>query len=302
VASWLERHGQTARLRELLWEPLALGALNQPIETAAAAAFVRVLGGVFGPDPRDAAIGVPVAPLSEVFAAPARRYLERHGSTVRTHAPARLVIREGRTEGVDVRGERIGAGAVVSAVPWTAWRTLISEADAASAGLAELRRAALARRPSPIVTVNVWLNRPVLPAAFLGMPGRVFQWVFQHEVRGGARTTAGAHLSFVSSGADAIAATRSDALIATAWQELCDGVPQAASGHVVGASVVRERHATFSLAPGEPARPGTATPVAGLWLAGDWTDTGLPATLEGAVASGHAAARAILQGLPAERS
>jgi len=98
------------------------------------------------------------------------------------------------------------------------------------------------------------------------------------------------HLSLVSSGADAALGQANAELIATAHQELTQALPVAQEATLLKASVIREPRATFSLAPGQPARPATSTAIRGLLLAGDWIDTGLPATIEGAVRSGHAAA------------
>ena len=104
------------------------------------------------------------------------------------------------------------------------------------------------------------------------------------------------HLSLVSSGADAVLRQSNDELIALAWRELREALPEAAAATLARATVVREPQASFSLAPGQPARPGTRTAVAGLFLAGDWVETGLPATIESAVVSGHRAADDILSG------
>jgi squalene-associated FAD-dependent desaturase len=294
VRTWLERHGQSSRACELLWEPLAVAALNQPIDRAAAAPFVRVLGGIFGRGSRDASLGLPSRPLAEVFGRPAMAFLEARGSRVQVHAPARLVFAGGRLAGVDVRGARVGSAAVVAAVPWPAWRTLCSEDDAGVAGLSALRAQALARDPSPVVTANLWTDRELLDGPFLGLPGRVFQWAFEKRwCEGTAGEPARAHLSMVSSGAAAVAAQPEAVLVERAWHELRAAVPAARRATLCRASVVRERHATFSLAPGQPPRPGSRTPVEGLWLAGDWTNTGLPATIEGAILSGHKAAAAL---------
>jgi uncharacterized protein with NAD-binding domain and iron-sulfur cluster len=89
-----------------------------------------------------------------------------------------------------------------------------------------------------------------------------------------------------------------DAVVSLALGELRDALPLARASAVRKASVVRERRATFSLAPGQPARPAAATPLAGFYLAGDWTDTGLPGTIESAAMSGHRAAEAVAHGTP----
>jgi uncharacterized protein with NAD-binding domain and iron-sulfur cluster len=99
------------------------------------------------------------------------------------------------------------------------------------------------------------------------------------------------HLSLVSSGAAAILARTNAEMIRTAHDELLDALPGSRAARLLRATVVREPRATFSLAPGQPARPAAETGVRGLFLAGDWIETGLPATIESAVRSGHRAAQ-----------
>ena len=117
------------------------------------------------------------------------------------------------------------------------------------------------------------------------------QWVFNKRLAWGAPAS---HVSLVSSGAMAVLGRSNPELIDMALSELVDAVPAARSARLRHASVVREPRATFSLAPGQPPRPDVRTGVKGLVLAGDWVDTGLPATIESAVRSGHRAAEAAL--------
>lgn len=292
VENWLIRNGQTARLREMLWEPLALAALNQSPRQAAAPPFARVLGRMFGGEAVDAAIGLPTRPLDDLYARPARELIERRGGEVRTGAPARVVCAGDRVDHVLVQSERVAAPTVVAAVPWFALPALFAPPPPA---LAPVLAAAGATAASPIVTVNLWLDRPVLDEPFVGLPGRAMQWIFDKRMAFGE---AASHLSLVSSGAADVLARTNDELVGAAVDELVEALPQARPARVMRATVVRERRATFSLAPGQPARPGTRTGVDGLVLAGDWIDTGLPATIESAVTSGRLAARAAL-GLPA---
>jgi len=283
VTEWLRAHGQTPRLSEVLWEPLAVAALNQSPHVAAAGPFVEVLARMFNGSRRDSAIGLPVKPLDELYAEPARRWLEDAGHQFRIGAPARLLVDRAGAIGVEIDGERIMAGHVVSSVPWFAFPAFAASVPA----LADLSASAGAMRASPIVTVNLWLDRAVTDAPFIGLPGRTFQWVFD---KGRLFGEAWSHLSLTSSGAEDIVGWTNDALMTHARRELAEALPAAASAIVLRSTAVRERRATFSLAPGEPPRPGVETPVQRLFLAGDWTDTGLPATIEGAVASGHRAA------------
>ena len=284
VEQWLIARGQNARVREMLWEPLALAALNQSPRDAAAAPFVRVLAEMFGRDPAAAAIGLPDKPLDRLYAEPAQRFIEAHGGAVRTNAPARVWCDGERVSHVTVRQERIDAPEVIAAVPWFAMEELLPEPPHALAGLL---RDASRLASSPIVTVNLWFDRPVLDVPLLGLPGRTMQWVFEKRLVFGRQAS---HLSLVASGASEIVARSNDEIARLAVDEIRDALPAAAAAQLKRTQVVRERRATFSLAPGGPPRPGTRTPIAGLYLAGDWIETGLPGTIESAVVSGHAAA------------
>jgi zeta-carotene desaturase len=286
VEEWLINNGQTARLREMLWEPLALAALNQSVRVAAAPPFVAVVAQMFGGGPKDASLALPTWPLDQLYAEPARRFIEARGGEVRVGCPARLYLTGGRIDHVESRGERLHAGSVVAAVPWFALVDLfagdVGPVDA-------IRNAAAATKPSPIASVNLWLDRRVLRTPFLGLPGRSMQWVFDK----GQMFEESSHLTLVSSGADDMMGLPNDALIVLALSELREAWPEARAAKVLRATVVRERRATYSLAPGQPMRPPATTAVKGLVLAGDWIDTGLPATIEGAALSGRRAAEAI---------
>ena len=286
VENWLIRNGQTARLREMLWNPLALAALNQPPDQAGAPAFARVLAEMFGRDPKAAAIALPTRPLHLMYAEPARTYLESHGGSVRTGSPAQIRVDGGGVAAVSSGGDQWRADTVISAVPWHAFGELLA-GDLSP--LAKTIEGARATTSSPIVTVNLWFDRPLFDEPFVGLPGRRMQWVFDKRTVFGGDA---AHLSLVSSGASPLVTLANQDLIRLAFDEILDAFPAARSCQLLRATVVREPHATFSLAPGQPARPDIVTPVRGLYLAGDWIATGLPATIESAVRSGHRAADA----------
>jgi len=243
---------------------------------------------MFSSDPRAAAIAVPAKPLHLMYAEPARTFIERRGGDVRTGAAARIIVEGGAVVGVASAGERWAVDRVVSAVPWFAFADLFAKLPPALAGIAGRARAL---GSLPIVTVNLWFDRPVLDEPFVGLPGRTMQWVFDKRAAFGDTAS---HLSLVSSGADETLRRTNEELIALAHEELLDAMPDVRRARLVRGTVVREPRATFSLAPGQPARPSTATPVRGLWLAGDWIDTGLPATIESAVVSGHRVADLVL--------
>ncbi len=288
VADWLRQHGQGAKLCTWLWEPLAVAALNQPVETASAAAFVRVLAEMFGPDPAAAAVALPSRPLHLTYAEPARAFIEARGGSVRTNALTRLWLEEDTLAGVEVRGERIACRRVVCAVPWFNLQAMF--AGEPPQPLREIVRAASAMDSMPIVTVNLWYDRKVMDEPFVGLPGRAMQWVFDKRIAFGSEFS---HLSLVASGAETLVQEDADRLIARAAREVAEALPAARSATLVRGTVIREKRATFSLSHGQPPRPGVVTPIAGLFLAGDWIDTGLPGTIESAVVSGHLAARGV---------
>jgi squalene-associated FAD-dependent desaturase len=316
VEGWLIRNGQTPRLREMLWDPLALAALNQPPSLAAAPPFARVLAEMFGGDPAAASIALPTRPLHLMYAEPAREFIERHGGVVRTGATAKVEVADGAVTAVQADGERWPATRVISAVPWFAFADLFATEPPA---LREVIERARRRTSCPIVTVNLWFDRPILDEPFVGLPGRAMQWVFdkdlifggraagaghadahaehgahaEHDARAAESSDGATHLSLVSSGAASILSRTNDELIRMAHDELLDALPPTRSARLLRATVVREPRATFSLAPNEPPRPAAETGVRGLVLAGDWIDTGLPATIESAVRSGHHAAAVV---------
>jgi squalene-associated FAD-dependent desaturase len=291
VSEWLRRCGQSNALSTWLWRPLAVAALNQSPDVAAARPFARVLGELFGPRAEDSAIAVPTVPLDELFAVPAVRFIEQHGGRVLTRRPARVVADNGAVRGVDVDGEFIAADAVVSSVPWHAFGSLWKQA--VPSALTDVLNVANGMVSSPIVTVNLWFDGPVVRGRFIGLVDGPMHWVFDKSA---IFNQPAGHLSVVASGADDLARLSNADITSIAVSQIKDSLAMAGPRRLLRSVVVRERRATFSLAPGSPARPSTRTPLAGFYLAGDWTDTGLPGTIEGAVLSGHRAADAIARG------
>jgi hydroxysqualene dehydroxylase len=283
VHQWLIDNGQAPRLCELFWEPLALAALNQSIDQAEASHFIGVLERVFGPDPASAALVLPAVPLDELYALPARAWLEQRGSEVRVNAPAKVVVEGRRIRGIRLRDEMIDAPLVISTVPWYSFHALF---DVVPAGIEETVANATALASLPIVTVNLWFDAAVMHEPLVGLPGRNFQWIFDRRAIVGGDVS---HLSLISSGAETIVSQSNEDLAATALREVREALPAARSAKLRKSLAVREKRSTFSLAPDAPPRPQTRTAIDGFLLAGDWIETGLPATIESAVISGHQA-------------
>jgi len=295
VTVWLAEHGQSERLSEWLWRPLAIAALNQSPDEATAGPFVRVLGELFGPRVEDSAIGMSSVPLDELFAEPAARVIESAGGVVLRKSAARIHVNDtGAIESVVAGTSRIDTRLVISAVPWHALGRIWDGETPAS--IQPLVANGNALGSSPIVTVNLWFDGPVMTEPFVGLIGGPMHWVFDKSAIFGEQA---GHLSIVSSGATDLASMDNAAITGAVLEQLRRALPLSTSQTLLRSVVVREHRATFSLAPGGPARPAAATALPGFYLAGDWTDTGLPGTIEGAVQSGRTAAEAAIRRLRA---
>jgi squalene-associated FAD-dependent desaturase len=303
LAEYFRRCGQGEASRRLLWDPLALAILNEPVERAAAVLFHRVYREAFLRDHRASRL-VFLRRGWAVLVERIARYLEGRGGVVRRGARAdELVVEDGRAVGVRysqraARREEVAAGrpaearveaadAVVSAVPARALRGLLPGDWPARPPFAALE----SFTGSPIVSVEMWLDRVVVDRPMLGLRGSETEWVFD-KGRLYGREGPPQHLAFIVSAAYRSAGKTNAELVSAAGEALRRAFPAMAGATVERALVLRDPHATFASSPDvEPLRPGPDTPVAGLFLAGDWTDTGLPATIEGAVRSGLRAAR-----------
>jgi squalene-associated FAD-dependent desaturase len=303
LAEYFHRCGQGGTARRLLWDPLALAILNEPVERAAAVLFHRVFQEAFLRDWRASRLVFPRRGWG-VLVDRLARYLEGRGGVVRRGARVETItVESGRATGVRyaqraaTRAE-VAAGrppetrveeadAVVSGVPPHALRDLVPDEWRARGPFATLERFA----GSPIVSVEIWLDRVVVDRPMLGLRDSEMEWVFD-KGRLYGREGAPQHLAFIVSAAHRSAAKANAELVAAAADALGRYFPDMAGATVVRSLVLREPLATFASSPElEPLRPEPDTPIAGLFLAGDWTNTGLPATIEGAVRSGHRAAQ-----------
>ncbi|MCC7007209.1 MAG: FAD-dependent oxidoreductase [Acidobacteria bacterium] len=288
VTAWLRQERQPPHLCRWLWEPLAIAALNQAPDEAAAQPFVRVLAELFGPRAADSTIGLPSVPLDELYAGPSQRRIEALGGRVVQRARARLRIGTDERLELSIDGEHQPVAAIISAVPWhDLARLWAADVPGTLHGLVERANAMVS---CPIVTANLWFDAPITTSAFVGLVDGPMHWAFDKAVLYGRERPA--HLAVVASGARELAALDNAEVARRAVGQLADALPNVRARRLVRSVVVREHRATFSVAPGAPRRPGTVTAVPGFFLAGDWIDTGLPGTIESAVISGHRAAAA----------
>jgi squalene-associated FAD-dependent desaturase len=297
---WLAAHGQGPRAVAALWDLIALPTLNLPAAQASLglAAFVFRTGLLSGADAGD--IGFHRGTLGETIGAPAERALREAGVEVRLGWRAERLAQS--AGGVEVHGrgpraeqrealEELSAEAVVVALPHARAATLLEPL------LGEPARALARLGSSPIVNLHVVYDRRVCDVPFAAGVGTPVQYVFDRTEAAGA--PAGCQYLAVSlSGAEREMGMSVDLLRERYLPALGELFPRARGAKVESFLVTREHAATFRAAPGVTAlRLGPLTEVPGLVLAGTWTATGWPATLESAVLSGHAAAAAALRAL-----
>jgi squalene-associated FAD-dependent desaturase len=294
--AWLAENGQSPAAVESLWNLIALPTLNLDANEASLALAAKVFRtGLLSE--RDAAdVGYAKVPLSEVHAEPAARALEAAGAAVHLRAPVRRIApTNGR--GFDVIGEdgNTHADAVVVAVPHDRVQEILPQGALPDpAGPARLGA-------SPIVNVHVVYDRQVMNEPFVAGVGSPVQWVFDRTRPSGLEH--GQYLAVSLSGADREIEERSEDLRERFLPALAALFPRAREARVERFFVTREHSATFRQGPGTRSlRPGPVTGIPGLFLAGAWTDTGWPATMEGAVRSGVAAAGEALASLGRARA
>lgn len=289
VAALLAELGQSANACASFWYPVATATLNEVPERAAAAPFAEVLARAFFGSRADSTFVLPAVGLSELYTDDARRYVEARGGRIECHAPVvRLTLDEGRVAGVELRdGRQIPADACISAVPPRALGPLLPDA-ARPSGLD-------AFETSPIVSIHLWYDRPVLTGTFVGLVGTTTQWLFDRSALTGEGVANGQRcVSAVVSADRALAAREPDEIAATVAADVRATQPLARAARLLHTVVVKEKQATIATTPAAlRLRPRPETAIPNLALAGDWTDTGLPPTIESAVLSGHRAASLI---------
>jgi squalene-associated FAD-dependent desaturase len=286
---WLARHGQSERTRRALWDLFSVSALNIAGDDASLAlAAVVVKTGLLGKN-NAADIGVPTLPLGELHGDAGATLLAKLGGQVALSTKVSAIEPDsgGGFRIALAQGDPVTADAVVLAVPHEKAAPLIPAGalpEQTVAGWAGLGA-------SPIVNVHVIYDRPVMDLPFVAAIDSPVQWVFDRTKISAMDRPGHQYLAISLSAADQFADTPVAELQEQFLPALAELFPAARDARVTEFFVTRERRATFRQTPGSGAlRPKTATARPGLVLAGAWTDTGWPDTMEGAVRSGLAAA------------
>ena len=295
VAQLMDRLGQSEHARKCFWYPLSIATLNDEPEVSSAQLLAEVLKRAFFSRRRDSAFVYSRVGLSELYCTGAKQLIERAGGSVVSHSIVEMLElgAGGRVASVRLRdGRRIESSDFISAVPAPQLLRLLPENAVADPFFSRFTGLS----SSPIICVHVWLDREVTDSPFIGFIGTTTQWLFNKRQifaqRGEAHP---GYLSFVISGARKLVDRSNQELLDIVINDLHAMIPTSRAAKVVKSLVLKEKNAT--MAPdlrSHQLRPTAKTPIANFFLAGDWIQTGLPATIESAVISGRAAAAAVL--------
>ena len=302
---WLTKLGQSGTSRKYLWDVITIGALNNFPKNVSALMLLRVLRTAFHGKSENASLFIPRVGLSELFVYPAVQFIKTHGGEVRTGIGVESMMLEG-TLVRSVRtseGKELQAKSFISAVPWYSFEEIQSASHYRSKREGDQRIVISDNhlkgsfKSSPIISIHLWLDREITSLDFAALLETRIQWLFNkskllNEKRVG--TAIQQYLSLVISSAQEFISLNKKQLIEIAMEDLRRVLPQARDAKVIHSLVIKEKRATFIPFPGlEALRPDVRTKLENLFLAGDWTATGYPATIEGAVMSGRRAAELI---------
>jgi squalene-associated FAD-dependent desaturase len=290
VDQWLDELSQSARIKKRFWYPMVVATLNQSPDIASARMLQVVLQEAFGGDSQSANIGISRVGLSDLYTDGAADFIKARGCVVQTGAQVRrLVVERGVVVAVELKdGERIEGDCFISAVPPEALFAILPD-ELKLKEFSQLEKLG----SSPIVSINLWFDRPIIDREFVGLLGTRSQWIFNKDLILKPEKQSNQVAVIISAARDFVDWTRND-LVEMAISELHELLPASRASSLLHSVIVKEREATLSHSVESDAlRPGPRTSIPNLILAGDWTDTGLPATIESAVMSGDVAAEVI---------
>ena len=292
MLEWLRLQGQSEDAIRRFWGVVLVSALNDQLDRIDARYGLDVFWKAFLANRAGYRLGIPRVPLSDLYDG-CRAAIERQGGEVALRAPVRRVrIADGQVVAVEMDGgHEETADVYLLAVPQNVVPELLppelTERQPVFANLSNLR-------VSPITGVHLWFDRDVMSEPFLILLDRTTQWIFnKSRLYGGPGD--GRYLQLVISASYDLLPRPRQEIVDLCLAEVREVLPETRAAKLLKSTVIKEAAATFSPEPGSDQwRPSQRTPLPNLFLAGDWTATGWPATMEGAVRSGYRAAEAIL--------
>jgi zeta-carotene desaturase len=295
LAQWLTRHRQSHGAIERFWKLVIASALNAEIESIAVPYAAKVIRELFMNSAEAGRMGINTVPLSQLYEG-VEPHLERSGSSVHLNRNVeRLHWDEDTSEWTVVtRSEKLVSDFIVLALPFEAMGKLLPQMPPAE-GEDALASKIAHHEHWPICSAHLWFDHEITELDHAVMLDREVHWLFNRSKLQPWRKTSGSYIEVEVSASRVFAARERNDAIALTLRELAEFFPKAKSAKLVKAALVKEVRATFGVPPGIDAnRPAAAqSPWPNSFLAGDWTATGWPSTMESAARSGHLAAEAV---------
>src|SRR5438105_2692976 len=297
---WLKRHRQTELAIERFWKTVLVSALNEDLDRISVAYAAQVFRESFLKSRAAGRVGVPTVPLTELYHAAGSYICARQGD-VRFRSAVDTFRAAASEPSLSINGQEFRCDYLVLAVRFDQLSRLLSNLPEAQA----LRESLTQFEPSPIAGIHLWFDRQISELDHAVLLNRTIQWMFhksriQSEIRGDS--DGGSYVELVVSSAKTLVNLSKNEIVELAVRELREFFPAAREAQLVKSTVIKEIHATFSPGPGvDRFRPTQTTASELMFLAGDWTATRWPATMEGAVRSGYRAAEAFAQTAKLER-
>jgi len=301
--NWLRRHGQTERAIERFWKTILVSALNEDLDRLSVPYAAQVVRESFLKSASAGRMGVPTVPLTNLYGV-AGDYIAARGGEVCFRCSVECFRGEPGGVKLLVGGRETAFDFIVLAIPFDALSRILPQTSAA-----EPLRQALARfETSPITGIHLWFDRQITDLEHAVLLDRTIQWMFHKSKLLGWEGTCnasskdqdsapgatGSYVELVVSSSKSLVEKSKTEIVELALKELREFFPGARDANLVKSTVIKEVHATYSARPGMDAfRPPAETPWPRVFLAGDWTATGWPATMEGAVRSGYVAAERV---------
>jgi squalene-associated FAD-dependent desaturase len=299
IEAWFRKTGQTERAVRRFWEPVLVSACNDSLDRISCTHAFKIFVDGFLKHPRAFHFGVPKVPLGTLYTEPTLAYLQQRGGCVRSRTLVEeLHFEGGRVVGLTLSGgDQVRADYYVSALQCDLLLKLLPEEVARLPYFAPLREIELA----PIIGVHLWFDREIDCPAALSLLDRESDWIFNKTKNFGLDAGEGTYLSVVISAPGPLAEWPRERVIAHVLEDVRAALPEVRTAEVTRSLMVKWPKATFSPKPGvESLRPDQRSPIPNLFVAGEWTRTGWPSTMESAARSGYRAAEYVCEdeGIP----
>jgi len=295
VSNWLDETRQSDSIRNSFWHPLCISVMNAAPEVAPARELVSVLFEAFT-RPGGAHMGWSTVGLSNLYPKQAKSYIEGNGGEVRNGATVTSLKRDESGIVLALRDDSALTGsAVILSVPPPRVSELLKTM------CPDLSDRLEAYTPSPILGINLWFDRPILDKPFVGFLGYTIEWAFNKKILfGPADQASPGHVTLVVSASTDLLPESDETLVAIGLRDLRKAGLIGEDEEPIHSLIIHEKQATY-LRPYASNPIPAETKIPGLYLAGDWTDTGLPPTIEGAVRSGNRAAGLVIEQLETQK-